>query len=241
VNILHVGKQYALLARARHVGEGEAIERFVGVDFVSLDEDRNIGDTDIRELVIANGRDAVETGDGSGVLQAAVQDVDTKEPEFGVRDLEIVHSDVFDERTASWAALDIDGVGARSKALAVFDEDVAYAGGSFAADADACPYCIVEGTVGDANVFAGNADGVPFHAAPALERDAVVARFEGAAIDDDVLAGVDVDAVSAAVDGDVLERDVFAVDRMGRRMMSWRATLVGPSEGGRGVPAGGRL
>ena len=186
------------------------------MNLISRHEDRDIGDTDVRKLVIANGGDAFETGDGREVLQAAVQGVDTKEAELGVRDFEVVHRDVFDKRSAAWATLNINGVGVRAKALTVLDENVAHAAGGLTANANAGPDGVIESAIGDVNVFAGDADGDAFHAAPTLEGDTVIARFKGAVIDDDVLAGVDVDAVSAAVDGDFPEGDVFAIDRMGR-------------------------
>ena len=78
-----------------------------------------------------------------------------RNPPVGPGDVEVVGNNVFDERAAARAALDIDREGLGAGELAMLDADVANAAGSLAADADAGEDGIREGAIGDEDVLGG--------------------------------------------------------------------------------------
>src|ERR1700761_3439413 len=102
-----------------------------------LDQNWGVVDTHVAEAEVAEGGDAFEAGDCVFVLDAAVELVDAKKAEAHVGGFEVFHVEIFDERYATPAALDVDGVGFGFRELAVRDTHVADAAGGFAADADA--------------------------------------------------------------------------------------------------------
>jgi len=124
-----------------------------------------VGDPDVGEAEVADGRDAFIAGDRELIRPATVEDVEAKKSLLRAKHIEIVHGDILDKRATAGTALDVDGKCSCANSLAVLDVDIANAAGGLAADADAGKGGIGKGAVGDSNVLCRTEYGICLRAA----------------------------------------------------------------------------
>lgn len=145
--VCDVSQRDALAARSGHILQHKPLQRLVWMNRGAVDQHRLVCYFDVPEFEIPNGRDSLISRNQILIRDSTVQDIETQEPKLRTRDFKVVHVNVFDERSATGSALDIDGKSSSAEALAVVHMDIANAARGLAANSDACPNFVSESAV----------------------------------------------------------------------------------------------
>jgi hypothetical protein len=132
--IANIRQADAFGAIARNIREREALQRFSRMHSGNVGHLRAIVQAYVRELEVADGRDALVAGRRSFVLKAAGEYVAAQESTHRSRNIEIAAGNVLNESAPSYPALDVNCEGLGVRDFAALDSYVADTARSLAAD-----------------------------------------------------------------------------------------------------------